>query len=63
MSKIPEPNNVQEQYLHAAVLRLDALCNMLSSLIEHIAEKEGVATTENKRVEKPRTSRKKKVSE
>jgi hypothetical protein len=47
------PVNANERYLYAMVIRLDALCNMMSSLIEHIAEKEQVATTNEKQVEQP----------
>lgn len=55
--KIPEPVNTDERYYHAMVVRLDALCHMMSSLMEHIAKTEGVATEEVKVVEeqpKPR---------
>lgn len=41
--EIDEPVNVEERYLYAMVTRLDALCHMVSSLVEHIASKEGVA--------------------
>lgn len=40
---VDEPVNVDERYLYAMVMRLDALCHMVSSLVEHIAKKEGVA--------------------
>lgn len=53
------PVNVQERYLYAMVMRLDALCNMMSSLMEHIAEKEGLATeTVTEEVKKPKRARK-----
>lgn len=60
---VPEPITPIEQYLHGILLRTDALCEMMSSLLEHIAKKEGIAT-ENvvEEVKKP-TPRKKKVSE
>jgi hypothetical protein len=62
MSKlsIDEPMNTNERYLHAMVIRLDALCNMVSSLVEHLASKEGLAVQGNTVVEKPSSSRKKK---
>jgi len=60
----PEPVNTQERYLHATVMRLDALCDMVSSLVEYIAEKEKITTVKNEVVEaKPvpkRNTRKKK---
>lgn len=57
----PVPVSVTDQYLHGMVLRLDALCDMVNSLITYIAEKEGIATENNKVVERPAPpSRKKK---
>jgi hypothetical protein len=61
--EVDEPVNVQERYLYAMVLRLDALCNMVSSLVEHIASKEGIAVETNTVIEKPKPSRKKKTEE
>jgi hypothetical protein len=61
--EVDEPVNVQERYLYAMVLRLDALCNMVSSLMEHIASKEGIAVENNTVIEKPKPSRKKKTEE
>jgi hypothetical protein len=61
--EVDEPVNVQERYLYAMVLRLDALCNMVSSLVEHIASKEGIAVENNTVIEKPKPSRKKKTEE
>jgi hypothetical protein len=54
--EVDEPVNVEERYLYAMVTRLDALCHMVSSLVEHIAQKEGIA------VEKSTVSRKRKKS-
>ena len=72
MSKLnlEEPLNQNERYLYAAVVRLDALCNMLSSFLEFYADKNDVAVTSNKEtiekvevveevVEKPKRTRKK----
>lgn len=59
---IPEPVNIVEQYLHASVVRLDALCNMMSSLLEHIAEKENVALQEVKVNEQARPNKPRKKS-
>lgn len=54
IKQIRQPLNAQEEYLYATVVRLDALCNMMSSLIEHIAKKDEVATTTNvEEVKKP----------
>lgn len=44
---VPKPVNTEETYMYAMVVRLDALCNMVSSLLEHIAVQQGVATTSN----------------
>lgn len=44
---VQEPINMTDQYMYAIVVRLDALCNMVSSLIEHIAEKEKIAVEHN----------------
>lgn len=57
---IDEPVSVNEKYLHAMVIRLDALCHMVSSLVEHIASKEGIATEGNTVAEKSPAPRKKK---
>lgn len=46
-TKLDEPLNATERYLYACAVRLDALCDMVSSLIEHIAKQNGVATTTN----------------
>lgn len=59
MNNIPKPLNVSERYQYEQLIRLDALCNMMSSLIEHLASKDNVAVTNNKVVETK--SRKKKV--
>ncbi len=74
MSKLnlEEPLNQNERYLYAAVVRLDALCNMLSSFLEFYADNNDVAVTSNKEtiekveskvvdevVEKPKRTRKK----
>jgi hypothetical protein len=61
--KVDEPVNVQERYLYAMVLRLDALCNMVSSLVEHIASKENIAVENNTVIEKPKPARKKRTEE
>lgn len=47
MKSIPEPLNISERYQYETVIRLDALCNMLSSIIEGIAEREGIPTESN----------------
>lgn len=51
MNDVPKPLNSEERYLHAMVVRLDALCHMVSSLMEYIADKEDVAVTNNEVVE------------
>ncbi len=56
MEKPDKPLNNEERYLHAIVMRLDALCNMLSSFVETYAEQQGVALTNNKAEEKPKST-------
>jgi hypothetical protein len=58
---VDEPLNVDERYLYAMVMRLDALCHMMSSLLQHIADKENVAVEQVKVAEKSAPSRKKKA--
>lgn len=58
---IDEPMTPMERYLHAQVVRLDALCHMMSSIVEHLASKEGIAVEENK--VKESAPRKKRVKE
>lgn len=43
-----EPVNATEHFLYAMLVRLDALCHMMNSLIEHISERDNVATTSHK---------------
>jgi hypothetical protein len=63
---VDEPLNVQERYMHGMVIRLDALCHMVSSLVDYLASKENVAVEVNTVVEESvsvdpvRTKRKKK---
>lgn len=42
-----EPVNSNERYLYAIAVRMDAMCSMLSSIIEYIADKEKIAVTSN----------------
>lgn len=58
MNSIPKPLNTEERYQYEQLIRLDALCNMMSSLLEHISKKEDVAITMNTVVEKKPRSRK-----
>ena len=60
MDKVDMPLNASERYMYAMVIRLDAMCNMLSSIVEYIAKKEDVAV-ESAVEEVKITSRKKKV--
>lgn len=50
MSKLnlDEPLNSSERYLYACAVRLDALCNMLSSFLEFYADKNCIAVESNK---------------
>lgn len=49
MKKFPEPPyqpvNASEHLLHGILIRLDALCHMMNSVIEHVAERDNVAMT------------------
>lgn len=47
---LEEPLNQNERYLYACAVRLDALCNMLSSFLEFYANQNGVAVTSNEEV-------------
>jgi hypothetical protein len=59
--EVDEPVNVEERYLYAMIQRLDALCHMVSSLVEYVAQKEGIAveSVEEKSSPAPRAKRKK----
>lgn len=47
MKRLPlgDPLNANERFLHGINLRLDILIEQMSSLVEHIAVRDGVATT------------------
>lgn len=62
-SQIDEPLNANERYLYGINMRLEVLIEQMSSLLEHIAKKEGVAVESAKVVEKPAPRRKKPVKE
>lgn len=63
MDNIPKPVNVQEQYLHGILIRMDALCHMMSEFTKAYAEQNNMATTKNTVEEKPAPKRRKKVSD
>jgi len=63
MKDIPTPLNTEEKYLHAMVLRLDALCHMMSTFIEEYANQNKVATTKNTTTKKRTTTKKVKADE
>lgn len=63
MGEVPTPMNTTEQYLHAMVMRLDALCHMMSDFNRAYAEQNNIATTHNTVEEKPAPKRRKKVAE
>lgn len=62
-----EPLNANERFLHGIALRLDILIEQMSSLVEHIAERDGVATTQGEvtqqvaEVKEPKKATRKKV--
>lgn len=47
MPKLEEPLNANERYLYAIAIRMDALCSMFASFLEHYANNNGIATTSN----------------
>jgi DNA-binding MltR family transcriptional regulator len=51
LNKIPEPLNAQERLLYAMVVRQNIMIEQMSSIIEHISKKDGVAVEETKVVE------------
>lgn len=51
--KLDEPLNQQERYLHGIAIRLDALCHMVSGLVEEIAKQKDVPVESVKVTEKP----------
>lgn len=50
-NNVPEPISIHEKYLHATVVRLDAICHMMTSLLEYIAKKEQLGIESNVVVE------------
>lgn len=62
MKDIRQPMNATEEYLYATVMRLDALCHMMSTFIEEYA-KQNKVTVESNTVKKKTAPRKKKVEE
>lgn len=55
------PLNANERFLYACAVRLDALCEMVSSIVEHIAERDGVAV-EQAVEEKPKRAPRRKAA-
>lgn len=45
LAQVEVPVNVQESYLYAIIQRQDVIIEQLSSIVEHMAKKDGVATT------------------
>lgn len=48
MSKLDNPLNTEERYLHGINVRLNILIEMMSSFLDVYAKEEEIATTENK---------------
>lgn len=48
MNKLPEPVSINELYLHGVNLRLEVLIDQVSSLLQHIANTQGVSVEDNK---------------
>ena len=42
-----KPVNINERLLYGCMIRLDALCDMVNSIVEYIAAKDSIATTSN----------------
>lgn len=47
MNKIPQPVNANERLLYGINIRLEAVIEQLSSIVEHLAKQDGVAVTSN----------------
>ncbi len=59
--KLDEPVSIIEKYLYGINIRLDAIVNMLSSLIETYANQNNIPITNNKvEVKTPKKTRNKK---
>ena len=43
---LPKPLNAEEKYLYATVARLETICEMLSTIVDRIGEKEDVVDEE-----------------
>lgn len=50
---LQEPLNSTERYLHAIAVRQDILIEQVNSIIEHLAKKDNVATTNHNVVDAP----------
>lgn len=61
VQEVEEPLSSNERFLHAIIVRQDVIIEQLSSIVEHIASKEGIATTNGKveTAQPKRTARKK----
>ena len=57
--EIPTPVNANESLLYGINVRLDALINQMSSLLEHIAKEKGIATETVKSTQRSTRTRKK----
>lgn len=58
--EVPTPLSTNEMYLHGINVRLEVLIDQVSSLLSHIAEKNGV-TMEETKVEQARPTRTRKA--
>ena len=47
MRKLDEPLNASERYLHGIAIRLDALCDMMSSFLNEYAKENSIPVQEN----------------
>ena len=47
MRKLDEPLNAHERYLYGIEIRLDALCDMMSSFLKEYAKNNDIQTTSN----------------
>lgn len=52
LNDVPVPLNAQERLMYAQVVRLDAICDMLSSIVEVMANQNNIAVETKKVVEK-----------
>jgi hypothetical protein len=46
--ELDAPLNAQERFQHATIIRLEALIDMVGSIVDHLAKQDNVAVTKEK---------------